>query len=275
MWRDLGWGRKGFDNLLFLMEINQNTDVLFSQNRAFRYGDGIFETIIFENSALKLWDLHLNRLKKGIEILKFEGVDLIEIENQILAKIQDHSKSYRIRLQLWRIDGGLYTPQTNQTQFFIAVSAYSKHTDIQVLDTDFAKSIYLNYSLISSLKTCNALPYVLASIEKKERNLGEIIILSSDGFLAECSASNLFWIKDNVLFTPSLSTGCVAGVMREHILNQAKTKNFKTEIGEWKPVVLNQADLVFCSNITGLRFLKMDNKNVNHNYAQKIINLAE
>ncbi|TAF74397.1 MAG: hypothetical protein EAZ53_09135 [Bacteroidetes bacterium] len=258
------------------MEILPNNDSFFTQNRAFRYGDGIFETIIFENNSLNLWHYHIERLKKGIEILKFDCQNLLaDLESQILNQIPDQSKNYRIRIQLWRTDGGLYTPLSNRTELFIEVTPFVKQTQIEQLETDFAKSISLSFSPLSALKTCNALLYILASIEKKERNLGEIILLSSDGFLAECAASNLFWMKENTLFTPSLSTGCIAGVMREHIINQAKKNNTKLEIGTWKPEILNSADLVFCSNVTGLRYLKMGNTSIDNSEIQKLLSMVD
>lgn len=143
----------------------------FSQNRAFRYGDGIFETIIFENTVLKNWNLHINRLKKSIEVLKFDAIDIKKVGNQLIAKIPDQSLSYRIRLQIWRAEGGLYTPKTNQTDIFIDIFPFEKSSNMQLLKTDFATSVYLNFSVFSSLKTCNALPYILASIEKKRTQL--------------------------------------------------------------------------------------------------------
>lgn len=80
-------------------------------------------------------------------------------------------------------------------------------------------------------------------------------------------------MQNNILFTPSLSTGCVAGIMREYVLNQAKIKNIEVKIGTYKPDVLYDADVVFCSNVAGLRFLNIAQKNVHALETNKILNL--
>src|SRR5690606_1335213 len=112
--------------------------------------------------------------------------------------------------------------------------------------------IRLSYSALSSLKTCSALPYVLAGIEKKSRNLDEILILDGQNRLAECSSSNLFWLKNGNIYTPSLESGCIAGVMRRHILHQARQSRIEIQEVLENPETLLTADQVFCCNVTGV-----------------------
>jgi len=68
---------------------------------------------------------------------------------------------------------------------------------------------------VSAFKTLNALPYVLAGNYRKQLGVDEVILLDTHGHLAECVASNLFWLKDGMLYTPSLNTGCIGGIIRQ------------------------------------------------------------
>ena len=68
----------------------------------------------------------------------------------------------------------------------------------------FSDKIKLHFSLFSPYKTLNSLPYVLAGIEKTERNLEDLILLDSQNNISESTSANIFWIKNDKIFTPNL-----------------------------------------------------------------------
>lgn len=227
-------------------------------NRAFRYGDGLFETIIYKNNQLQHWKLHENRLQKSCKIMQFEANFLFEnnfLYHQILAKLtlmQPFEKK-RIRLQLWRKDGGLYTPITNEIEYAISITDFVEMPDNQSIAIGIAKDICLNYSAISMLKTTNALPYILAGLEKKARNLDDILLLDSQGNVSEGSSSNVFWESKNQIYTPSLDCGCIAGVTRKFILQSAKNKNITIIEGKFKVQDLKNADTIIFTNVASIK----------------------
>lgn len=243
--------------------------------RAFNYGDGLFETIIVRRGEIRFLDYHLERLHKGLKILSINGNEItkeaIEMDIQTLFSKENYRRTIRVKIHVWRKPGGLYTPQNNTANILITVSKQLDRPKT-INKAEIAENITLSYSPISGLKTCNALPYILAGLEKKEKKLDEVIILDNNGNLSECSSSNLFWVKGNVIYTPSLSSGCVAGVMRRNILEQARLSKRNIEEVLEKPTTLLTANQVFCCNVTGIyTFKSIGTQTYNIELEQKIL----
>jgi branched-chain amino acid aminotransferase len=119
---------------------------------------------------------------------------------------------------------------------------------------DARKSI----DVFSNLKSANYLPYVMAAIWAKENKLNDALILNQHDRICDSTIANVFWVKDNNIFTPPLSEGCIAGVMRKKILELA-TWNSDHSVEETilTQEILLQADEIFLTNaITGLKWVK-------------------
>lgn len=242
---------------IFNSKVIDMSELPFHQmERSFNYGDGLFETIVVKDGIIKFLDYHLERLGEGMKVLSLVGEELLNeaIERDIytLLNLSENKKNARVKLQVWRQTGGFYIPQTNKANYLLSAKENVEKSKV-IMTSDIATSIHLNYSSLSGLKTGNALPYVLAGIEMKAKNLEEIIILDNNGNLSECSSSNLFWLKDGEIFTPKLSAGCIAGIMRRHILERAKKTGRRCHEVLEKPTMLLQADQVFCCNVTGIK----------------------
>ena len=120
------------------------------------------------------------------------------------------------------------------------------------------------YNKISMLKTTNSLLYILAGLEKKERNLEDIILLDTDGNVAEGSMSNLFWEKDTIIYTPSIGCGCIAGVKRASIIQNLKAKNIELKIGKYTLDELKESDGAILTNVAGIKIIEcFENVNIN------------
>ena len=101
----------------------EHTPIIGADNRGLRYGDGLFETILFKNESFVLLDEHLARLWNGMKLLQFElprlfTPDLLEAEMHHLVKKNKHPHA-RIRLTILRGDGGLYDAQNHAPQYII------------------------------------------------------------------------------------------------------------------------------------------------------------
>jgi branched-chain amino acid aminotransferase/4-amino-4-deoxychorismate lyase len=236
-------------------------------NRAFEYGDGLFESIIGCGRQIQFWESHYRRLTAACRALhleipeNFNETFLREIIFD-LAQQNGFTEFYRIKINVWRQTGGLYTPTTNKIHHLIRLYTYTPKTEYIKAKAIFFRDVPLVYSIISPYKTLNALPYVLAGISARKNQAQEAILFSSQGYVAETVASNIFWIKQETIFTPSLQCGGKKGIMQEKIFEQAQKLAISLKIGEFSPQDLLSADVVFTSNIAGIESIRqIENQN--------------
>lgn len=240
-------------------EVEEQDIKLNFTNRVFLYGDGLFETIISKQGSIKYLEYHVERLKEGMHALGMEYPEELTLQNigrQIhkLLKVNPMFFISRIKIQVWRKPGGLLTPFTNQVEYLISVSPQQPKVNKDKA-AEISEKVKIYPTFFSRFKTCNMLPYVLAGVEKERRNVGELIILSHDGYLAECSSSNLFWMIEDEFYTPSLETGCIAGIMRRVVKEKLIKMGRKVHEVKAKPEVLEKAEYVFTTNVSDINYL--------------------
>ncbi len=229
--------------------------VFGTSNRAFRYGDGVFETMRMIEGNIMYFKYHMERLFKGMNALKLNyhkafDSDFIASEIFSLARANKIYKNARVRFSVFRDDGGWYTPERNTFQYVIEINGLeeSKYTAERGLIIDVYQELKKDFSAISSLKTINALPYVLAGVFRKENQLDECILLNSQNNIVESISSNVFLVKENKVYTPSIAEGCIDGVMRKVIIELLKKKKI-TLIESKLPVeLLQHSDEIFLTN---------------------------
>jgi branched-chain amino acid aminotransferase/4-amino-4-deoxychorismate lyase len=117
----------------------------------------------------------------------------------------------------------------------------------------FSDMIFNYPSPWSAFKTLSSLPYVLAGIEKKNKNLEDIILKDIHGHISELLYSNIFWIRQDKFFTPTLDTGCIRGVMRTHLIRKFKQLSIPFEEVKVREEELLRADHIISANVSGLR----------------------
>ncbi|MBS0000850.1 MAG: aminotransferase class IV [Cyclobacteriaceae bacterium] len=227
-------------------------------NRAFLYGDGLFETIIFFNGQIRYLQDHYERITEGCNMLSLvlpEYFNLDYLARQLPALIRNNqlSGTVRIKLLVWRKSGGLYEPTRMEAHHLILTSKAEDRIGQDIRRVGFSTRIFNHPTPWSAYKTQSSLPYVLAGIEKKEKKLDDIIITDSPGNISELLYSNIFWIKNDKFYTPSLETGCIRGVMRTCLIRKLKESGFSLqEILAGRDILLD-ADYVFSANVSGLR----------------------
>ncbi|WP_169714438.1 aminotransferase class IV [Algoriphagus antarcticus] len=229
-------------------------DGLKLPNRATSYGDGLFETMVWDQNHVRFFDKHLQRLKSGMEVL---GLDASMIASHELISLLESfvsGKRKRIRWTVFRAGLGKYTPESAEVSQTLQITEFSAAPSIKE-KVDVSSKVQLFPTLWSSFKTLNALPYVLANVERKERELDEIILLDYRGYISESGSSNIFWIKDGIVFTPSLSCSCINGVSRQLILEHLDRNSLLYKEGEFNISELEDASHVFISNCTGISYL--------------------
>ncbi|CAD0005270.1 aminotransferase class IV [Flavobacterium chungangense] len=258
---------------------------LLTQNRAFLYGDGVFETLKIVNGKILFLEDHYFRLMASMRVVRMEipmNFTMEYFEEQILnlVKQKEISSSARARITVFRNDGGLYLPKTNEVSYLIHATPlenalYALNT--ASYEVDLYKDFYVTKQLLSSVKTTNKLINVTGSIFAHENSLENCILLNDTKNVVEVLQGNLFMVTGKKLITPPVSEGCLNGVMRKQILALAK-KMEGIEVFEEiiSPFDLQKADELFLTNvITGIQSITKYRKkeftaNLAHLLVQKL-----
>lgn len=234
---------------------------LTQTNRGLLYGDGLFETIAYINNRPRFLSDHIMRLRNGAALLRIEWPDqfnLGTIEEHIsaLAKANNIMNVAIIRIHLWRESEGTFMPTKNDGFFLLTM----KHNDFKklsvIITAGFANECRNMFSKWSSVKSMSSLNYVMAGIEKKERELDEVIILDQEGYVSEALSSNIFWRKENTYFTPPLSTGCVEGVMKAWLDSALQNEGYQVLERKARKDEFLDADHIFTTNAAGIAHIK-------------------
>ena len=263
-------------------EILPSDNNLSSSNRAFLYGDGVFETLKIVNNKILYLEDHYFRLMASMRIVRMKipnNFTLEFLENQILnlAKVQNCENSARVRFTVFRNDGGFYLPANNSVSFQIQVfplenSLYS-FSDANY-EVDLYKDFFISKQLLSTIKTTNKMINITGSIFAEENDLQNCILLNNDKNVVEALNGNLFMLMGTKLITPPISEGCLNGIMRKQVLQIAK-KIEAIEVIEdvISPFDLQKADELFITNvISGIQpITKYRKKEYKTNLSQEIL----
>lgn len=251
--------------------INHNGNFILSDapvvsvnNRSFRYGDALFETIRIANYNPQFLKEHLQRLFNGMNVLKMEMNPLfndVYIEHAILELAQKNNitSDGRVRLTVYRNEGGMYAPSDNKVSFIL--EAYPIEEKGFVLNQKgFTVDLYTEFkktqNALSSIKSANSAIYVMAGINKIEQQLDECLLLNDKHHIIEAISSNIFAVKNGVLYTPPVSDGCVNGVMRKKIIELAQANKIAVyEISIMQSVLLGADEFFLTNTINGIRWV--------------------
>jgi branched-chain amino acid aminotransferase len=241
-----------------------NTPVISSANRSLRYGDGLFETIKIVNDKITNEQFHFERLFTGLSILQFDipksfKADFFDIKIKELLKRNSHLKKARVRLTVFRGNGGIFDPENLRPNFIIESweLPFEERLNENGLIVDLFPDARKSCDIFSNLKSNNYLPYVMAALFAKKQKINDCILLNSYDRICDSVIANIFIIKDEKIFTPPLSEGCVAGVMRRWMIEKFDLKPY--EVIEQKLTVndILSADEVFLTNaISHVRWVK-------------------
>ncbi|MBA3681456.1 MAG: aminotransferase class IV [Bacteroidetes bacterium] len=232
-------------------------------NRAFRYGDALFESIRFCNNKVMFLRDHITRLKLGMTVLRmnlpaeFNTENIHELIMQLL-KHNTHAPNARIRLTVFRNEGGYYTPETNDISFLIESEEIEGPYELNQKGfwVDVYSDLKKPLNKLANLKTANALFYVMAGLAKQSMKLDECFLINDTGAICESISSNVFVVKNGTLYTPPLTEGCVAGVMRKQIMSLATQNKILTFESAITINTLMNGDEIFLTNsIKGVQWV--------------------
>ena len=243
--------------------IGSETTLLKVSNRGFLYGDAVFETCKVVQNRILFFEDHYFRLMSSMRIVRMKipmnfTLEFLESEVQRLLEKLNPSDAFRIRITVYRNEGGLYLPTDNSVSYVITAeplehSKYRIKNDLY--EVDLYKDFYIAKQLLSSIKSTNRIINVTGSIFAKENNLNNCLLLNNDKNVIEALNGNLFMLSNSKLITPPVSDGCLNGVMRKQLLAIAK-KIDSIEVIEASisAFELQKAEELFITNvITGIQ----------------------
>lgn len=244
---------------------NEGSLVIGPANRGLRYGDGLFETIKCDKGELLLADEHFSRLWKGMQVLQFDIPRHFTPENLIekiisLCRKNGHEQSARVRITVFRGDGGLYDAVSHIPHYIIEtweLPASSSAWNSNGLVLGIYDGARKTNDILANLKHNNFLPYVLAALHAKKQQWNDALVLNSEGRVCDSSIANIFIIKDGEIYTTPLSEGCVAGVMRRTMLQSLPAAGFHVKEKQLTVEELLTSDEIFLTNsIYNLRWVQ-------------------
>ena len=233
-------------------------------NHSYRYGDGLFETMKMVNGKINLLKFHFERLFYSMQVPGFR-VPVFFSEKKImdeifqLAEKNNCTQLARVRLTVSRGDGGI-NDCDDKLQYTIECTAADENVN-RINKNGFIIDVYPDAiktcDKFSNLKSTSCLHYVMAARFAKENKLNDALLLNQHGRICEASIANIFWIKHKVIYTPPLTEGCVAGVMRKYLLNNLPEAGYKIVEKQCTINDIENAEGVFLTNaVYGIRWVK-------------------
>lgn len=236
------------------------TDYLFingkrAQNvfsaRSLFYGEGVFETFRYKERSPVLLDSHLERMRVGAEFLKIPfpcEESLIELIQKAVLESEIQDAYVKVCLLS---EGNVTFSQTSvESQVLVIVKEYIQPEQFIKLKVNSLRR--MSDSPLLRVKSTNYLENILARREALSFGFDEALFLNEKDQIAECAASNLFWFKDETLFTPSEGCGLLVGTTRNLIVSYMADSDINILEGNFLLEDLTDADFVFTTNsLTG------------------------
>jgi branched-subunit amino acid aminotransferase/4-amino-4-deoxychorismate lyase len=233
-------------------------------NRAFRFGDGFFESMRIVNGKALFLENHFARVISTANALRIQlppdfTIDLLRSQILEVLSRNEITQGGRMRITFYRKSTGFYMPKQDEITYFIEAEPLADNEFVlnatgRMVDifTDYKKEI----NKLSVFKTLNCQLYVQAAIHARDKGLDEALIQNNKLSIIESNSSNLFIVSNGVLYTPTLEDGCVAGTMRMNIINLALENKIKVYECTLNPQNLLAADEMFLTNaVRGIEWI--------------------
>ena len=227
-------------------------------NRAFLYGDGVFETVKILDGKILFFEDHYFRLMSAMRILRMEipltfTMEYLESQIMIVAESIGCRVSARARLTVYRDAGGTYLPLSNAVSFIITASPIDSpmyQIEKKQYEVDLYKDFYVSRQLLSTIKTVTKNINITGSIFAAENGFDNCLLLNDQKSVTEALNGNIFMLVGSRLITPPLSEGCLNGIMRKQIIRLLNNNtNYELIEEPISPFDLQKADELFITNV--------------------------
>ncbi|MFN0057325.1 MAG: aminotransferase class IV [Planctomycetota bacterium] len=221
------------------------------------YGDSIYETIRTHRGRWLALDEHLERLERSASALSLtipaDRNELVRVLSCVRDAAPDRAREVGARLMVTRGVGPIGLDTTACLAPKLIVIAWQLDTDYEALRRAGValriSSIRRNdaRALNPQIKSGNFLNNILAYQDARKHNAYEAVMLTTGGHVAECTTSNLFWVRSGVLYSAS-DDGILLGVTRRLVLAVARDHRLPVELGNYLPEHLQAADEIFITS---------------------------
>ena len=210
------------------------------------YGRGVFTTLAVHDKKPFLWEKHWRRLRENAAKIKIDLSDFSE-ENvkNALSEIIEKNQAERARARItffdespskiWSFDA------ENKTSLLIQTADLREPKENMSLTV--SPFLINSTSPLASVKSCNYLENILALEDVKSKGFDEAVRTNERGEIVSACMANIFWTKDEKVFTPSLKTGCLAGTTREFFMEKREVCEVEENLE-----VLQNADKIFLTS---------------------------
>lgn len=229
-------------------------------DRGFRYGDAGFETCRAYGGTVFEWAAHRDRLVDTCETLGMGGAVPEDLRERVAATLDanDLADAY-VRVSVTRgVQTGKLTPDSEVDPTVVVVvkplprggvdgePVWDGPATVRTVE----RRRIPEASMPAAAKTHNYLDGILARLELRGTDADEALVRDVDGFVAEGATSNVFFVSDGVLRTPSLAGPILPGVTRRVVLDLAADLDVPVETGRYDVDAVRDADEAFLTNTT-------------------------
>lgn len=218
-----------------------------AKNKAFRLGEGLIETMLWNNKSIRLFLLHMERLSGSLALLDFPSIDEAELLHAIHKTISANKdpETAIVRMQFFKNveDDGLYYIIETQP-FTHRPNAWQE----QKITIGISQKAIKCPDSISPLKTSSRMQYIIAKKEADDHGWDDALLLNPQGRIVEGTISNVFVISGSTIYTPPVNEGCIDGVMRKCLLKFSSINQLSFTEKQLDISMLHQADEIFLTN---------------------------
>src|SRR5690625_2285113 len=225
-------------------------------SRGLMYGEGVFETFRVYQVRTLLFDEHISRLKTGLNTLNIDTqacptAQELKIQiSRLLRKNELRDRDAIVRLQFFREGGRGYRPPSgSKIHYTAAASPCPDYSDRYPSLATVSIRRIPSESLPANSKFTNGINYILAAKEAAERGADDALMKTVEGWIAETTIANIFWINGGHIFTPSDDCDLLPGITRQVIVDMAERKpELQIHRGHYPIEVLREAEAVALCN---------------------------
>lgn len=229
-----------FDGLIY----SDDKTLFTAKSKAFRFGEGLIETMLWNDKSIRLFRLHMERLSESLDTIGFPPLDEEEFLHNIHKTISANKdpETAIVRAQFFK------NIEDTALHYIIESQPFTQKWPTQKISIGITQKAVKCPDSISHLKASSRIQYIIAKNDADEKGWNDALLLNPQGRIVEGTISNVFAIFGNNIYTPSLNEGCINGVMRKYLLEHRSINHLSIAEKQLDISMLQQADEIFLTN---------------------------
>ena len=236
-------------------KLTRNKNIISIEDRGYLLGDAVFETILYKDKDLILFNLHLDRLISSLKLVKIKAVlDKRKLYQDILKLIKKNKLSNKttvIRITISRVSNERGIDIHKKQGVCITVKSSELKNDLRLkpITLDISNIKRNEKSFISKIKSANYLENIIAKNDAIRAGYNDAIFTNNSGNVSSCTTSNIYFLQNNKFFTPPVSDGVLNGTIREFLIRKKKVAVRSIKIDK----LLKCKEIFLSNSVYGIR----------------------